>query len=465
MPGIRHGECTGTAAGRTVLPLQAGNNLTGEGTGKMLFSVLKRKAKRMYPAAVEGKFFHRIGVAWKQFAALTDRRIGYQNRKVLSKNTPVVPNRIMFITFQHDYACNPSYICEELVRRNAPVDIWWPVDNILDPGAIPELPNVHLVKINTYEYFEAAVSSKVIIINSLLGDKFYPFPIKPDQIVIETWHGSLGIKRFDPDHYNTNVFWPVAAERTGKLTTYCISNSKFEEDVFRETFWKKTPILRLGHARNDVFFDTYAKRREKWRKKFLLDHMLPEDTKFALYAPTFRDTHNFAAYDLSAERLLAALHDRFGGSWKLLLRYHDNDKKNEVTQNRVVSGNVIDVTKMADIQRLLSFTDVGITDYSSWIYDFILSRRPGFIYAKDIELYDNERGFYFTLESTPFPVARNNDEMVKNILAFDEEKYRRGVEEFLKGKNCIDDGHASERIADKVEELMGIDKNGTAAVK
>jgi len=418
--------------------------------------VLKRKAKRIYPAAVEGKFFHRIGVAWKQMAASVDQSIGYQNRKILSRNTPVNPDQIMFITFNHSYSCNPKYICEELIRRNAKVQIYWGVTNLISRGEVPERDNIHIVRMNSYEYFEAACSSKVIVINSLLGDKFYPFPTKPEQIVYETWHGSLGIKRFDPAHYNTNVTWPEAAARTGRLTTYCITNSKFEEDVFRETFWKETPLLRLGHARNDVFFDTYRDRAAAWRREFLKDYALEESTRFVLYAPTFRDTHNFAVYDLQADRLLRAMKKRFGGEWKLLIRYHDNDKKGEKTKNTVRSADVIDVTDYADIQELLSFVDAGITDYSSWIYDFVNARRPGFIYARDIDLYNNERGFYFKLESTPFPVARNNDEMEQNILSFDEAAFVKKCDAFLAGKQSVDDGHSSERICDEILGRMGV---------
>ena len=211
----------------------------------MINEIIARKMKRVFPAMVEGKFFKRLGVAWKQFKAWTDRQIGYQNRVILSNKTLIKKDQILFITFQHAYACNPKYICEELIRRKAPVEIFWAVDDPLDTGDLPELPNIHVVQINSFEYFQAAVSSRVIVINSLLGDKWYPFPVKKGQYVFETWHGSLGIKRFDLDHYNTNMSWPVAAVRTGKLTNYCISNSTFEEDVFRETFWKETPILRL----------------------------------------------------------------------------------------------------------------------------------------------------------------------------------------------------------------------------
>ncbi len=40
-------------------------------------------------------------------------------------------------------------------------------------------------------------------------------------------------------------------------------------------------------------------------------------------------------------------------------------------------------------------------------------RKPGFIYATDADKYNNGRGLYYSLTSTPFPVASNNDEMIK----------------------------------------------------
>lgn len=105
------------------------------------------------------------------------------------------------------------------------------------------------------------------------------------------------------------------------------------------------------------------------------------------------------------------------------------------------------------MQELLAITDVAITDYSSWIYDFVLLRKPGFIFATDIEEYNNERGFYYPLESTPFPVATNNIQLVENIRRFDNVKYQHDIDLFLKEKGCIEDGEASRRV---VELLSGI---------
>lgn len=94
----------------------------------------------------------------------------------------------------------------------------------------------------------------------------------------------------------------------------------------------------------------------------------------------------------------------------------------------------------------MAAADVGITDYSSWIYDFMLTRRPCFIYASDMSQYNHQRGFYYPLEETPFPLATTNEELQYNIVQFNEELYCNKVEKFLEEKGCMEDGHACERI-------------------
>lgn len=106
-------------------------------------------------------------------------------------------------------------------------------------------------------------------------------------------------------------------------------------------------------------------------------------------------------------------------------------------------------------------TDVAITDYSSWIYDFMLMRKPGFIFATDIEEYNTERGFYYPIESTPFPIAVDNDELIDNILKFDETSYATNLEKFLEDKGCVEDGHAAERAVDLIYRILNGDESST----
>ena len=161
----------------------------------------------------------------------------------------------------------------------------------------------------------------------------------------------------------------------------------------------------------------------------------------------------------AAQNCVEAVRDPgFGEPQKLLLRFHDNDRKTGSWKRNSIKGpDVINVTMYPDIQELLAFCDAAITDYSSWIYDFMLTKKPGFLFAMDKKKYNDERGFYFRLEDTPFPVSTNTEELAASILSFDADgTYKDKVESFLEGKGCMDDGHASERIAAQCLDWMGI---------
>ena len=427
-------------------------------------SLLKRISKSL----VEGNALRKVGpFIRKRFSRdyrrgkliSLDRKIGYAYRKCYARSIKVVPNSIFFFTFQGMYTCNPKYISEELERRNADVKIYWALKNTKDINGFDDNTRVVPVKINTIEYYHAAMSSKFLVTNAILGDRNYMLPVKRNQICIQTWHGSLGIKRFDPKSYNSSKEWPIAMAKTAKMTKYCISNSQFEDDVYRETYWPKTEILRFGHARNDVFFELGEKHKQEWldeiKERFNIE---AEDPHFVLYAPTFRDDHNFKVYDIDFEMLLETLTEKYGGTWYLLLRYHPSVLTEKKAKKVFESEYILNVTEYTDIQQLMVIADIGISDYSSWMFDFMLSRKPVFVYAKDLNYYKVERNFYYPIESTPFPVARNNKQLKDNLINFDQQKYIADVEKFLLDKGCMEDGHAAKRIVDFILQIIEDEK-------
>lgn len=83
----------------------------------------------------------------------------------------------------------------------------------------------------------------------------------------------------------------------------------------------------------------------------------------------------------------------------------------------------------------------------------MLTRRPLFIYATDLDQYDQGRGFYYPLTETPFSISQNTDELSENILAFDDGAYQARIDDFLAKKECVDDGHASERIVGLIKQV------------
>ena len=365
---------------------------------------------------------------------------------LLTWMSKVQPNKVIFMTFNHTYSCNPKYICQELLRQQLPVDLVW----VVKPEQPTEVPEgVRTVVYGTYAYLKEVATARVWVDNAF-GFSWNPIPIKKKgQFYIQTWHGSLGLKRIGRENVK-NRRWSFAARLNSKWVDLCVSNSGFETGVFRQTHWPKNEILELGHPRNDILFGENAEVAERVHAYFgIAGHK-----KIVLYAPTFRNDDAADCYDLDYSRLLDALEERFGGEFVLLNRFHMKTLK--ARETRVADSRILDATAYPDIQELMVASDVGITDYSSWICDFVLTGRPGFLYAADLEKYDRERGFYYPLEETPFPIAQNNDQLIENISGFNAERYAAKKESFLQARGCKENGTAAMRTVEIIKQQCGL---------
>lgn len=378
--------------------------------------------------------------------------------KKIVDDTPVENNKIVFNNFQGSlYGCNPKYIAQEIIKRGLPYKLFWICkgNNDVNKDMFPK--EINLISFNGKEVIKTLSSAKAIIsnvrMNSFILRGWYK---KNEQTYINTWHGSLGIKKIDAAvkgaSYADKKWCATSKNYDSKYMDYLLSNSTFENKVFEDGMWYEGPILQTGHPRNDIFFKS-DKEIEDIRNKVF--NLLEIDTnkKMVLYVPSYRDDKRLDCYGLDADNLLNNLNEKFGQDWVLVVRMHPHLKKH--TKNLFDIGEkVINASYYPDIQELLASSDIAITDYSSCIFDFMLSRKPGFIFATDIEQFNTERGFYYPLESTPFPISRTNEELAKNIIDFDYEKYKNDVEQFLKDKGCMEDGHASERVVDLIEKII-----------
>lgn len=368
--------------------------------------------------------------------------------------TRVKKNKIVFATFSGAYDCNPKYICEEILRRGLPYEIVWVTggESANVERDASEFPHgVTLTKVYSHEFYKHLYSAHIIIDNNatIVSACYLP---KRSQRAINTWHGSLGIKRFPKKEGVAGLMEKTASFQMGKTFDIAISNSAFEDGYYRETYFKRTVIKRLGHARNDLFFNNSPEFKEKIQSKVHSALAIPFGKKICLYGPTFRDNGSLLPYDLPYEKLLQALSKRFGGEWVILTRFHPRTKK--MIEGLSFPEGVVSASAYPDIAELMYCADAGITDYSSWICEYIHTRRSGFLFATDIASYDSERGFYDPLDKMPFPLAKNSDELIGRILAFNEKEFLTDIDSFLKKKECIDDGHASERIVDLIAGLI-----------
>ena len=404
------------------------------GPAKRLFEAVCARVSRLWWRILKSRWTRR----WVQ--ARCARR-GIDGRKVV------------FVAFAGTCGCNPRYIARALAKKRPDMDIVW----LLDPKEFHRLggrvETGRAVPRRTLRALTEVSSARCLVDNAQCLLLPGMPPKREGQTWLNTWHGSLGLKRLDTASGS-------ARDRVARMGDYdvVLVNSDFEESVFRESVFPKNELLRLGHPRNDVFFLPEAERAEV-RRRVKAELGVPASVHFALYAPTFRERDEgidpLGFRPLSFDAWVAALHERFGGTWMIAVRLHPRDVKFLAGGTLSDSACVVDASLYGDMQELLLAAEAGVTDYSSWIFDYILGGAPAFVYAPDLARYDQARGFCYPISDTPFSIAETEDALCANIGAFDAAQYGANVEAFLRARGCMEDGHASERVADLISRTMG----------
>ena len=370
----------------------------------------------------------------------------------ISKTSEVDQSLVVFVTAQNDFTCNPKYISLELLQKDPTLRIVWAIDQNTK-GPFPQ--EMDFVRFGSADYYRTVASAKVVVENNHALQIHRVFKNRAKQFWIQTWHGSLGFKKLEGSG-GRHKFYKKIKSLDIKQTDYVISNSQFEDDVFEATYWTGVPVKRLGHARNDILFDRSKETANKLRAK-VLNRLGVEDSgqKFVLFAPTHDDTNpnqSFAHIDFAA--LTSRLGSKFGGSWEVLVRTHNSNKGKSDSWLTGLPAYCHNASSYPDMQELLMVSDAGLTDYSSWILDYVITKKPGFLIGSNLDQYEKTRGFYHDFEDTPFELATCNQQLMENIAAFDASSYEAKIEKFFQKCELMDDGKASARIADFVLELL-----------
>lgn len=368
---------------------------------------------------------------------------------------PVRRKKIVFTTFEGDggYCCNPRYVAEALLKKNENLDLVWLVNNL--KKQFPQ--GIRKVKNTFWNRAYHLATAKVWIDNSR---KAYGTRKRKCQLYIQVWHAAIGFKPLGL--FRGKLFPKMAylvSEHDSKLADYVISNSEWCTRLIPDQLIYHGEIIKTGSPRCDIFFtgreETYRKLRDQYK--------IPQDAKIALFAPTFRGGSQKGNRQVFVEEptldfagLVNALERKFGGTWFVFLRLHPQLAA-QLDQFPLKNGiaNMIDVSQADDMNELAAASDVLITDYSSSVFDVINMYMPVFLYADDLDEYTEERGrLMWDLHTLPFSVARNNDELAENIAGFDAEEYKRKIDEFSRENGVLEDGRASERVAELIEKFI-----------
>lgn len=282
----------------------------------------------------------------------------------------------------------------------------------------------------------------------------HAYPKRNSQVMLETWHGTpLKKLVFDMDDvHSANPKYKQIVYKQSRKWDYLLSDNPFSTDRFESCFmYDRDKILELGYPANDPLYASDLKEKATELKKRM---GIPLDKKVLLYAPTWRDDNSYGAGEYKFELALDLnrLQKELGDEYVVLLRMHywivDKLDLSELTDF------VVNVSDYSDITDIYIVSDICMTDYSSVFFDYANLQRPILFYMYDLEKYrDVLRGFYLDIEKElPGPILTDNEQVLaalKNIDVVSME-YKDKYQEFYDRFCCIDDGHAAERVCNKV---------------
>lgn len=360
---------------------------------------------------------------------------------------PLVNNKIVFESFLGKYySDSPKYLYEYLYSNYGDrFEYVWVINDksVKIPG------NPKKVKRFSLEFYREVAEAKYWVIN---GRQAARLKKREDQVIVSTWHGTP-LKRLGLDIGNVYTMNPRIKQSyisVGKSWDYFISPNPYTTEIIKSAFAYEGQILETGYPRNDPLYNADEEKVRTIKENL----RLPEDKKIILYAPTWRDDEyidvgkiNFEL-KLELDKLMEALSDEY----IVLVRTHYF-----IANNLDLSGYrgfAFDVSGYNDIADLYLVSDILITDYSSVFFDFANLKRPILFYTYDLEKYENVlRGFYIDIHTeVPGPLLKTTEEVIDKIEHIDElkEEYAERYDAFYERFCSIEDGRASERIADIV---------------
>lgn len=303
------------------------------------------------------------------------------------------------------------------------------------------LDRVRLVVLESDEFNECLARAKY-----LWNDNTFPayFTKRPDQVYVNTWHGS-GPKRLGLADISNSLRSFANVQKNLLLADYDLYPSEITRDEYlREydlaPFYRGTCLMH-DYPRNDVLSDpgNYARVRQ--------EQGIDSDYQVIAYMPTWRGAgrtvDDTKQVDLIADYLAA-----------IDARLHDNQLF-YVNLHFLVSSQ-LDFESYRHVRQFpaqyetydfLTACDALVTDYSSVMFDFAVTKRPICLFAYDEEEYLANIELFFPYREMPFPIANTVDELT-DLLGGDLSGMQ--YEEFCETYCRYHTGHATKDLLDLV---------------
>lgn len=299
---------------------------------------------------------------------------------------------------------------------------------------------IQFVTRDSLDYSKWLLKAKYVVTNSTFN---FFWQKRPGQIYINTWHGTpLKYMGYDIPGNKASL---KNVQRNLLMTDFLLSPNEHTTHIFFDRYkldgLYDGKILESGYPRNDLLQNRDATIREQ----LISSGIQLSNKPIVLYTPTWKGTsiNNPAG---SLEQIYAEItflqtkHPEL----QILLKVHPYAYGQARLFGKLQPYLIPD---QYDPSRILSITDILITDYSSIFFDFAITGRPIIFYTWDKEQYQNYRGMYLKDSELPGPVLDSIAEVSECLSSHHfSADYPKSIENMIH----YDDGQVTKRIVERI---------------
>jgi len=362
------------------------------------------------------------------------------------------------------YGDNSRHIYEWILENRKDLDVVWITKSKKVYKSLKSEQRPVLFANSLLAIFHLFTSKVGLFSNSLYDIALHPNLVPPTINLIALRHGrSVKKIRFAREKHKLSQQEKYERKRESDRISYVISTSEFISDIQEKCLLvgrEKHAVT--GYPRNDEIYSPSHQSKQEWKK--FLNGLNPD--KVVLYGPSWRhgrDRTRFFPFDDFDPNKLKEFVEL--NNVLLLLRPHRNEFEKSTSLVEFLRGlsnlspniRLCMHDEFADVNTLLPFVDVLISDYSALYHDFLLLEKPMIFIPYDYDEFKEQNGFlYDYFKYLPGPNIDSFkmfiSEMKKAIVyedGFDEKrkKLRDKIHTYQDAKSC-------KRVVDLVDEIV-----------
>lgn len=317
-----------------------------------------------------------------------------------------------------NYTDNPRYLFEYLIKLNKGYKLIW-IGELNIKDQIPKNEDIIFCEIHSIKSIYYIMKSKYVIFCQDIRD-LYPVNFYNRTIKIYLDHG-IPVKKWELDVLNVEENIPLKSKvknflvkaylaMTGgevkydyfisasSLNTECLSSAMKNHGASIDN------IISSGTPRNDYLFENRNKENSLIKEKYAKLLNFDASKRVVLYAPAYRryntKIESFSERDNSEIKKIKSIL-KMNDAILIEKNHFRTYTQNVILESRDLDNTIIKLPEnnIINIQEMLLFTDILITDYSGIFFDYVILDKPIIHYAFDYNYYKNfDTGLYYEIE-------------------------------------------------------------------